>query len=238
MEDGGFVVAWQSNNQDGSGLGIFGQRYDSSGSAIGNEFRVNSYTNGDQKQASVSGLADGGFVVIWISDGQDGSGFGVFGQRYDANSSPVGSEFAVNTTVEGNQGYHDGEYLFGPALTSLATGGFVVSWTSQGQDGSGNGMYGQLFDSSASKFGSEILLNTSTVGNQVYGDVTSLSDGGFIVSWSDSDNTYGGYGYDVFAQRFNSSGEKLGSEIQINSYNLEHQNIPSITTLNLSLIHI
>ena len=135
LEDGGFVVAWQSNNQDGSGLGIFGQRYDSSGSAIGNEFRVNSYTNGDQKQASVSGLADGGFVVIWISDGQDGSGFGVFGQRYDANSSPVGSEFAVNTTVEGNQGYHDGEYLFGPALTSLATGGFVVSWTSQGQDG-------------------------------------------------------------------------------------------------------
>ena len=71
--------------------------------------------------------------MIWISDGQDGSGFGVFGQRYDANSSPVGSEFAVNTTVEGNQGYHDGEYLFGPALTSLATGGSLSHGRVQGQ---------------------------------------------------------------------------------------------------------
>ena len=203
MEDGGFVVAWQSNNQDGSGLGIFGQRYDSSGSAIGNEFRVNSYTNGDQKQASVSGLADGGFVVIWISDGQDGSGFGVFGQRYDANSSPVGSEFAVNTTVEGNQGYHDGEYLFGPALTSLATGGFVVSWTSQGQDGSKR-ICGQLFDSLHPVWFRNLAIHPLW---ETKFTAMLLSCPMEDLSWLSDQIIHGGYGYDVFAQRFSFSGE-------------------------------
>ena len=50
---------------------------------IAGEFRVNSYTTADQSAPSVAALSDGGFVLIWMSDGQDGDRYGVYGQRYD-----------------------------------------------------------------------------------------------------------------------------------------------------------
>ena len=50
--------------------------------AIGTEFQINTYTSSAQWNSSVTGLADGGFVVTWQSSEQDGSGWGVYGQRY------------------------------------------------------------------------------------------------------------------------------------------------------------
>ena len=97
LTDGGFVVTWSSDGQDGSGYGIYGQRYAADGTPVGSEFRVNTYTSNDQVYSSVTALADGGFVVTWSSDGQDGSGYGIYGQRYAADGTPVGSEFRVNT---------------------------------------------------------------------------------------------------------------------------------------------
>ena len=41
---GNFVVVWDSADQDGSDVGVFGQRYASSGAPLGPEFRVNTYT--------------------------------------------------------------------------------------------------------------------------------------------------------------------------------------------------
>ena len=44
LEDGGFVVAWESRLQDGSQTGVYAQRYDSGGQKVGSEFQVNSHT--------------------------------------------------------------------------------------------------------------------------------------------------------------------------------------------------
>ena len=65
-------------------MGVFGQRYASSGSALGTEFQVNTYTTGSQSEAAVASDAAGGFVVVWSSYGQDGSSSGIFGERYAA----------------------------------------------------------------------------------------------------------------------------------------------------------
>ena len=65
LSDGGFVVTWDSYGQDGDGVGIYGQRYDSSGSTTGPEFQINTYTTDDQYDSSVTSLSDGGFVVTW-----------------------------------------------------------------------------------------------------------------------------------------------------------------------------
>jgi len=79
---GNFVVLWQSLSQDGAGLGVFGQRYASSGIPLGPEFLVNTYTSLAQAAPSVAADSFGNFVVAWQSLNQDGSGYGVFGQRY------------------------------------------------------------------------------------------------------------------------------------------------------------
>ena len=60
LVDGSFVVTWQSHGQDGDRNGIYGQRYESSGATVGNEFQINTYTANDQSFPSVSGLWNGG----------------------------------------------------------------------------------------------------------------------------------------------------------------------------------
>jgi hypothetical protein len=79
---GDFVVVWASYLQDGSGFGAFGQRYASTGAALGPEFRVNTYTTASQNGPIVAADPAGDFVVVWSSVGQDGSVVGVYGQRY------------------------------------------------------------------------------------------------------------------------------------------------------------
>ena len=40
----------------------------------GTEFRINTYLTNGQYPETVTGLSNGGFVVTWRSEGQDGSG--------------------------------------------------------------------------------------------------------------------------------------------------------------------
>ena len=80
LKDGGFVVVWESASQDGSNQGVYGQRFDASGAAVGGEFQVNTQTVGDQHFQHVTALADGGFVVAWEDSFQDGSGSGIYAQ--------------------------------------------------------------------------------------------------------------------------------------------------------------
>ena len=90
----GFVVVWTSgcgpdlgfacsaSPEDGSELGVYGQRFDSNGNKVGSQFQVNTWTTGWQWYPSITSLPNGGFVVVWHSDGQDGDGYGVFGRIF------------------------------------------------------------------------------------------------------------------------------------------------------------
>src|SRR5216117_1730464 len=79
----------------------------SQGNPLGPEFRVNTYTTDLQGARGVAADASGNFVVVWTSNGQDGSSAGVFGQRYATSGAPVGTEFRVNTYPTGAQGDTD-----------------------------------------------------------------------------------------------------------------------------------
>lgn len=137
LAGGGYVVTWASYEQDGSGHGVYGQMFAADGSPVGSEFQINTETHSTQNQPSIAALGDGGFVVTWQSNGQDGDLYGVFAQRYASDGTTVGSEFQVNTTVINHQN--------NPAIAPLADGGFVVTWSSVGQDGSGSGIVGQRY---------------------------------------------------------------------------------------------
>ena len=73
--------------------------------------------------------------MIWTSLGQDGSGRGVYAQDYSAAGTPLHREFRVNTTTANDQ--------WQSSLATLADGNAVATWTSFGQDGSQEGVYGQ-----------------------------------------------------------------------------------------------
>ena len=60
--------------------GIYAQRYNADGNAVGSETLVNSTKYLDQEHPATAGLSDGGFVVTWITQREDGSGLDVYGR--------------------------------------------------------------------------------------------------------------------------------------------------------------
>jgi hypothetical protein len=209
-KDGGgnFVVVWQSSGQDGSGLGVFAQRYDSAGAPRGGVFRVNTYTTESQGRPTVAMDPRGNFVVVWHSYGQDGSLRGVFGQRYDAAGARQGAEFQVNTFTTGHQGYS--------SVDMDAAGNFVVVWESTAQDGHNLGVFGQRYDAAGVRRGGEFQVNTYTTADQGQPYVSMDSDGRFVVTWNSLSQDGSLYG--MFGQRFDAAGARQGAEFQVNSY--------------------
>ena len=220
LNDGGFVVTWSSNGQEDHSNGIYGQRYAADGTAAGSEFRANTATIADQMFSSVTALNDGGFVVTW-SSAQDFSGFDIYGQRYAADGTAAGSEFRANTFTSSTQTWS--------SVTALNDGGFVVTWSSFGQDGSGYGIYGQRYAADGTAVGSEFRANTFTSNNQNYSSVTALNDGGFVVTWS-SQQDFSGYG--IYGQRYAADGTAAGSEFRANTFTTSDQRWSSVTALN------
>jgi hypothetical protein len=123
--DGDFVVTWQSDYQDGNNTGVFAQRFNSSGGTAGSEFLVNSNTIQRQYQPAVAMDNNGDFVITWESYQQDGSGFGIYAQRYNSDGSkPLtnGSEFQVNFYTFSDQS--------DTAIAMNSSGQFVIAWDS------------------------------------------------------------------------------------------------------------
>jgi hypothetical protein len=211
---GSFSIVWNSNTQDGSGFGIYGQRYGISGPPLGPEFRVNTYTTGYQQNPSVAADNAGNFVVAWASGGEyGGPAPDIAGQRYASSGAPLGAEFRVNTYTTGAQSAVD--VASGPA------GNFVVVWTSDGQDGSSTGIFGQIYNPIGIPLGPEFRVNTSTTGQQ-YGASVAAGTGTFVVTWS-SGGGYGGPAPDVLGQRFLGDGTPMGSEFRVNTYTTDVQ---------------
>jgi hypothetical protein len=216
---GNFVVVWTSGTQDGSGFGVFGQRYDSSGTPLGPEFQVNTYTTNSEYRASVAtDITTGDFVVVWESFGQDGSEWGVFGQRYDVSGTPLGPEFRVNTYTTSYQLY--------PSVARGPSGNFVVVWHSVLQDGSSFGVFGQRYAGSGAPLGPEFQVNTYVAYAQSVPSVAADSAGNFIVVWASG--MQDGSGSGIFGQRYASSGAPLGPEFRVNTYTTNTQAYPFV----------
>jgi len=201
---GNFVVVWQSD-AGGAGQDIFGQRFTSSGTPVGSEFRVNTYTTMDQTSGRVSAGASGAFVVVW--SGYDADASGVFGQRYASDGTPSGLEFRVNTYTTASQS--------SARVAAAASGSFVVVWYGSLQDAGTFGVFAQRFTSAGAPLGSEFRVNTYTTNTQAFPDVATDAAGNFVVVWESAGQDGSGSG--VFGRRFASSGAPLGSEFRANT---------------------
>lgn len=217
----GFVVVWASRLQDGSGYGVYGQRYTAAGAKAGAEFRVNTTTTNDQSLPSIAALTNGGFVVTWQSNVQDGSLLGVHGQRYTAAGAKAGVEFLVNTATIKSQSM--------PSVAALVGGGFVVAWQSDAQDTSLLGIYAQRFTAAGAKASAEFRVNTLVAKSQSMPSVTGLIGGGFVVTWQSDGQDSSLLG--IYGQRYNANGVKLGSEFRINTTVVKSQSGPSVAGL-------
>ncbi len=217
-EAGTFVVVWGSYGQDGSKYGIFGQKYNGLGAKVGSEFQVNTYTTGSQRYPSVGMAGSGAFVVVWASKDQDGSEYGIFGQRYDASGAPAGGEFRVNTYTTSSQKH--------PKIAVNGDGTFVVVWQDNNRDLSSYAVTGQRFNASGVKVGPDFQINTSTGDQQIFPAIAADRASNFVVVWESLNQDGSGGG--IFGQQFDASASKIGPEFPVNTYTVGNQAFPAV----------
>ncbi|MEZ0170612.1 hypothetical protein [Microvirga sp. TS319] len=207
LANGGWVVTWESN------VDIYQQRYDPQGAPAGGESRVNVITVDTQRVAVVTALPDGGWVVTWESRAQDGSGWGIYQQRFDAEGQPQFLDDAnhpqdrlINTTVTGDQRAASVTAL--PLDPDGSGGGWVVTWQGPRADGTNGEIYQQRYAQDGTPTGPETQVNTLAVNFDEAPSVTTLADGGWVVTWENGD---------VRQQRFDKNGNPDGDEAVVYS---------------------
>jgi len=208
---GNFVIVWSAygHSSDGSQWGVFGQRYDAAGNRLGGEFRINTYTTDDQLDAHVAMDANGNFVVVWSSFNQDGSGYGIFGKRFNAAGTAIGSEFRINQRTL--------HWQYEPDVAMDRFGNFVVTWTSIGQDLPDvidAGVFARIYYADGSDFIDptdpartralgEFNVNALRLGDQ-NSPVVTLSDNGTLAfAWVGPDADQTGVYYRVLGGQLN-----------------------------------
>lgn len=200
--DGNFVVAWSSYFPDGSQSSVQAQRYDDTGTLVGGEFQVNSYTTSHQKAPAVAFDGLGDFVVVWQSAGSygtDKSQWSIQAQRFDATGVAVGDQFQVNSYTTSDQ--------YRPSVGFDDRGAFIVVWESKGSadtDTSDFSVQGQFFDASGDPVGNQFQVNSYTNYKQRLASVSTIdAEGNFVVVWQ-SQGSYGtdSSNYSIQGQRF------------------------------------
>ena len=227
---GNFVVVWASPHAGGYGgaFDIFGQRFLANGSAVGDEFPINSYIDGRQEYPAIAVAPSGDFVVAWQSEKPDTDDRGgIRARRFEADATPIGNDFAVNTFTTEHQRW--------PAVAIDDDGDFVVVW--QGDDSSGTdtdpvsptkSVNGKLFANDGSMVGGEFQVNTYTTDHQYHPSVAMSSGGDFLVVWDSKGSDGPDTNNSIQGQRYAADGTPLGSEFQVNSYITGSQEYPDV----------
>jgi len=221
LRDGGFVIGWVSETSLGAGTGgavnpdVYARLFTQSGAAVDNEFKVNTAA-AVSANPSVAAGADGGFVVAWSqlatsqagnltpTNNNDGSLLGngtdftaeanaweVFARPFNASGAATAAAFQMNSYTRGDQ--------FVPQIAALDTG-FLTLWTSVSQDGSAEGVYARVLNSTGGLASAEFRVNSTTLRGQKYPAVVSDGASRFLTAWS-SYNVFP-YGEDLYAQRY------------------------------------
>ncbi len=131
-DSGEFAVTWAMGPFPHD---IVAQHFDAQGVAVTEPYMVNTRRDCNQGHPRIAGDGRGEYLVTWDSLNQDGSCSGVYGQRCNKNGELIGDEFQINTFVQNRQWYAD---------VASAGDKYVVAWTSEDQDGSGYGIFGEL----------------------------------------------------------------------------------------------
>ena len=219
--DGGFVLAWQSKDQDGDKWGIFGRRYLTGGTPGGGEFQINTHIADEQMLPAMAAHANGNFAVAWQSNKQDGDDYGAYLRLFVAGGAPLTGELQASTKKNGPQ--------LGASLTAMSDGGYAVAWS-----GNGSSEDSGVFIRRISAFGSfppggVTGLNSWVTGDQEAVDLAALSSGSIAAVWASKDMDGSGWG---ISGRVLSGGlQYLTGEFQVNGYSEGDQENPRVAAL-------
>jgi hypothetical protein len=210
LKNGGFVVAWVSEQQRSvapvlatasdfvtaqtapvPSIDIYARLYNSNGVASSSEFLVNVDSN-PCANPGLASAADGSFMATWCAHDMANPDNSL--DIYARSFSSVG---VAGTVVRVNSHLYGDQYL--PHISAIAVD-YMIIWTSLGQDGSREGVFGQFVHEDGSLVGGEFRVTTTTVSQQMQPAAASDGANQFLVVWTGFTGTPSSF--DLFAQRY------------------------------------
>jgi hypothetical protein len=174
-DQGDFMVVWTSDGQDGDSTGVYGQRFDRSGSFLGSEFRVNFISQGRQERPDIAKDVLGNFMVCWQRYLLDEEGYAVYARIFDRTTQLKGPEFQVHEASPGWQAL--------PSVDSDSLGNFLIVWQSSSEGGSGFDIRARAFDGYGLPLGAAIRVSSAEPGRQQIPQALMLSPIQYFVCW-------------------------------------------------------
>ena len=185
------AAATNGNLAGTESIDIYARTYGLAGNALTNEFLVNTGSNVCANPSVATG-SDNSFTIAWDQNNSANinNGWDIFARTF--SSAGIGGVVqTINTQLYGDQ--------YAPKVSSVGTD-YLIVWTSLGQDGSWEGVFGQFIHGNGTTIGGEFQVNTTVLNAQKYQTVASDGVGRFLVVWS----SYTGLadGMDLVAQRY------------------------------------
>jgi hypothetical protein len=233
LTNGNIIVVWDSFNEAGSStmLDVYGRILSPTGQPLTGEFLINQFTPYNQSAPTVAALANGGFVVAWVSEQERSSASAgttlmvpgqmthasvdVYTRLYDGNGNPQGGESLVNP---------DFNPCATPGVAAGSDGGFVVTWAARDMTYSSvNGLdiYARAY-SKTGVGGTVMRINSYLSGDQSAPRINAVGTDYFIV-WASQTPPVGVYGRflhgdgslngDQFEVNTTSPGSQIQSEV-------------------------
>ncbi|MDM7915377.1 MAG: hypothetical protein QUU85_08950, partial [Candidatus Eisenbacteria bacterium] len=216
--DGRAFAVWEDFRS--GALSIYGRYLDDQGRPAGAAaFRISEGTGGSvsapsenlrdllRNRPSVGALADGRAVVAWTAI-LPGGRPSVALQNFEASGEPLGNNSGLPEVPEARQS--------DPRILPLPNGQYMIVWRDTSFETAGD-IVGQIFDSDGTPAAGEDTIQIVPAryrGASQYGPAVASADAGeVLVAWLDDRALLGNY--DVYAQRFNQSGQKIESNLRI-----------------------
>ncbi len=204
LPTGEMMVVWY-DQRNSWGYQVFGRCYDAAGNPVGEDFLVNQFT-GTYADCPAITACGNGFLVTW-EDYRSGFDYDIYARRFDAAGSPIGGEFKVSDDASGYDQYY-------PSAAANDSG-FIITWEDYRSDIYYD-IYAQRYDASGSPVGGNFIVNDEAGSCDHYqygGGNVSANASGYVVTWYDNRS---GSGWEIYAQRYNNSGDTLGGNFLVN----------------------
>jgi len=213
LKDGGFIVCWESHDQDGDKSGIFGQKFNIQKQKVDDEFQINTNSIGNQLKPKVVALQNGDVLLCWATS----SNRIIMGQLFDPALQKKGTEFQINTKTSA--------YPY-EVIVSFSNSSFVCCWPIFLVRNFVTGVAGQRFSASGTKIGNEFLVTSETDIDTLVGGpaILPLYNNEFMIYWVCDKRFYSSPRevWEIHGQRFDSAGNKNATKFKLETSSISH----------------